>query len=48
MTLTITIPRHILDDEDKLIAFYEQIEADSGNKIRSITSKGLKQMIVFV
>lgn len=48
MTLTVTIPRYVLDDEDNLIAFYEQLEADSGNKISSIIAKGLKHMIVFV
>ncbi len=47
MTLTITIPRYILDDEDKLIAFYEQLEADSGRKIMSITSKGITLNIHF-
>lgn len=47
MTLKITIPRHILDDEDKLIAFYEQVEADNGRKIFEIRAKGLKHVIIF-
>jgi len=46
MTLTVTIPRYILDDEDKLIAFYEQVEADNG-KIKSITAKRLEHVIMF-
>ena len=47
MTLTITIPRHILDDEDNLIALYETIEFFNGRKIFEIRAKGLKHIIIF-
>jgi len=47
MTLTITIPRHVLDDEDNLILFYQQLEFVNGRKIRRITAKGLEHVIVF-
>lgn len=47
MRLKITIPRHILDDEDNLIALYQQLEFINGRKIKSIKAKGLVHTIIF-
>lgn len=46
MTLKITIPRNILDDEDKLCEFFAKLEAENG-KIKSITAKRLEHTIIF-
>lgn len=46
MKLKITIPRHILDDEDKLCEFFAKLEAENG-KIKSIAAKGLQYTIIF-
>ena len=47
MTKTITIPRPIIDDEDKSIEYYIRIEKLFGNKIKEIISKGLTQILIF-
>lgn len=47
MKLTITIPRNILDDEDKLCDFYAQLESEYGRKIVNIKAIRLNHEIYF-
>ena len=46
MKLKITIPRNILDDEDKLCEFLANLDSENG-KIKSITAKGFIHTITF-